>query len=55
MHLHDRAAARYTQDRCDNFDIYLPLWVARYNKQMFGTLFVGGVMYTAILWHGMER
>src|SRR5664279_581713 len=27
-------AARYTQDRSDNFDIYLPLWVARYNKQI---------------------
>lgn len=35
-------AARYTDDRRDNFDIYLPLWLARYNKQIFGTLFVLG-------------
>lgn len=35
-------AARYTEDRRDNFDIYLPLWLARYNKLIFGTLFVAG-------------
>jgi hypothetical protein len=39
-------AARYTDDRRENFDIYLPLWLARYNKQIFGTLFVAGVVYT---------
>jgi hypothetical protein len=33
-------AARYTQDRRDNFDIYLPNWLARHNKAIFGTLFV---------------
>lgn len=43
-------AARYTADRRDNFDIYLPLWVARYNKQIFGTLFGAGVLYTIIQW-----
>jgi hypothetical protein len=43
-------AARYTSDRRDNFDIYLPLWVARYNKQIFGTLFGAGVLYTIIQW-----
>ena len=37
-------AARYTDDRSDNFDIYLPLTIARYNKQIFGTLFVAGVL-----------
>jgi membrane-bound metal-dependent hydrolase YbcI (DUF457 family) len=42
-------AARFTQDRQDNFDIY-PLWVARYNKQIFGTLFVAGVVYTLVAW-----
>jgi hypothetical protein len=41
-------AARYTMDRRDNFDIYLPLWLARYNKQIFGTLFVAGVLYTLL-------
>lgn len=33
-------AARYTPDRADNFDIFLPLWLARYNKLLFGSLFV---------------
>lgn len=33
-------AARYTDRREDNFDIYLPNWLARYNKVLFGTLFV---------------
>jgi len=43
-------AARYTTDRRDNFDIFLPLWVARYNKQIFGTLYVVGIICTIILW-----
>jgi hypothetical protein len=43
-------AARYTDDRRDNFDIYLPLWLARYNKLIFGALFGAGVAYTAMVW-----
>jgi len=43
-------AARYTDDRADNFDIYLPHWLARHNKTIFGSLFVGGAIYTFILW-----
>jgi hypothetical protein len=39
-------AARYTEDRADNFDIYLPLWLARYNKQIFGMLFVAGIVFS---------
>jgi len=35
-------AERYTDDRRDNFDIYLPLWLARHNKRIFGALFVLG-------------
>ena len=35
-------AARYTAERADNFDIYLPLWLARYNKTIFGALFLAG-------------
>jgi hypothetical protein len=38
-------AGRYTEQREDNFDIYLPLWLARYNKQIFGTLFLAGALY----------
>jgi hypothetical protein len=33
-------AARFTANRADNFDIYLPVWLARYNKGIFGSLFV---------------
>lgn len=43
-------AARYTDDRRDNFDIYLPLWLARYNKHIFGSLFVGGILAAWALW-----
>lgn len=40
-------AGRYTEERKDNFDIYLPLWLARYNKEIFGGLYVAGIVYTA--------
>jgi hypothetical protein len=43
-------AARYTDDRRDNFDIYLPEWLARHNKRIFGWLFVGGLVFTAVRW-----
>lgn len=43
-------AARYTDDRADNFDIYLPLWLARYNKLIFGALYVLGVLYVLYRW-----
>lgn len=43
-------AARYTDDRRDNFDIYLPLWLARYNKHIFGTLFVAGLVLGLVRW-----
>ena len=35
-------AAQYTADRAANFDIYLPLPIARHNKTIFGLLFVVG-------------
>ena len=43
-------AAHYTPDRAENFDIYLPLWLAKYNKEIFGTLFALGIVYTVIRW-----
>lgn len=43
-------AARYTDDRRPNFDIYLPEWLARYNKEIFGSLFVLGFLFTLVLW-----
>lgn len=45
-------AARYTADRRPNFDIYLPEWLARYNKEVFGTLFVAGLLYSLARWQG---
>lgn len=42
-------AARYTDDRSDTFDIYLPRPVARYNKLLFGTLYVAGVAYAVTM------
>src|ERR1051326_7339107 len=33
-------AARYTEDRQDSFDIYLPPWLARNNKTIFTALFL---------------
>jgi polyferredoxin len=38
-------AARYTDDRRANFDICLPEWLARYNKEIFGPLYAIGVAY----------
>lgn len=41
-------AGRYTSERQDNFDIYLPLWLARHNKEIFGGLYLVGIVST--LW-----
>lgn len=43
-------AARYTDDRADNFDIYLPRWLARHNKVIFGAWFLAGVAFTVARW-----
>jgi hypothetical protein len=48
-------AGRYTKERQANFDIYLPLWLARYNKQIFGGLYVAGFAYTFIVWMCRNR
>lgn len=41
-------ARKYSDSTKDNFDIYLPNWIARYNKQIFTTIFLIGVV-TVIL------
>jgi hypothetical protein len=46
-------ARRHTSERQDNFDIYLPLWIARYNKHIFGTLYVVGIVYA--LWRSVVQ
>jgi hypothetical protein len=43
-------AARYTDDRRANFDIYLPEWLARHNKQIFGPLYAAGVAYLVAMY-----
>ena len=43
-------AARHTEQRSANFDIYLPVWLARYNKAIFGTLFVVGGLFVLARW-----
>lgn len=45
-------AAQYTADRRDNFDIYLPEWLARHNKLIFGLLYVAGMLFALIRWFG---
>ena len=43
-------AARYTTDRGANFDIYLPEWLAKHNKVIFGTIYCVGVATAAVHW-----
>jgi hypothetical protein len=43
-------AAQFTPNRRPNFDIFLPEWLARYNKEIFGTLYVADLAYLAYLW-----
>lgn len=33
-------ARRYSDSRKDNFDIFLPEWIARHNKSIYTTIFV---------------
>lgn len=37
-------ARRYSDSTADNFDIYLPNWLARHNKTIFTSLFVIGLI-----------
>ena len=43
-------AARYGQETRANFDIYLPEWLARHNKLIFGILFVLGIAFALAQW-----
>ena len=43
-------AGRYTSERRGNFDIYLPEWLARRTKIIFGPLFLAGLVIAAVLW-----
>ncbi|HEY1985937.1 MAG TPA: hypothetical protein VGG85_11030 [Terracidiphilus sp.] len=48
-------AGRCTDERADNFDIYLPLWLARYNKTIFGVLFTLGEFILLWRWLAAAR
>lgn len=37
-------ARKYTKDNNDNFDIYLPNWLAKHNKVIFTVLFLIGLI-----------
>ncbi len=41
-------ARQYSDSQKANFDIYLPEWVAKWNKEIFGTLLAVGV--AMVLW-----
>ena len=43
-------AARFTEDRRANFDIFLPEWLARHNKVIFGGLYLAGIVYLILSW-----
>ena len=43
-------ALPHTPNRRPNFDIYLPIWLARENQQIFGTLFVAAELYALWRW-----
>jgi hypothetical protein len=42
-------AAQHTTERQANFDIYLPEWLARNNKSVFGALYFGAVCFALVL------
>lgn len=43
-----RLAAKHTDSRAPNFDIYLPHWVAKYNKRILTPIMVMGWIW--VLW-----
>lgn len=45
-------ARNYSSSDRDNFDIFLPNWLARYNKLIFTSLYVIGLILVGYrLWH----
>ena len=41
-------AGKYTDNRSANFDIFLPEWLAKYNKILFTSIFLVG--FSLVLW-----
>ena len=46
-------ARKYSDSSMDNFDIYLPNWLARHNKSIFTTIFLTGLVL--VLLRGVFR
>ena len=44
------AAAKYSDDRRDGFDLYLPGWLAQNTMRIFGTVFVVGDLIAIRRW-----
>jgi len=44
-------ARKYSNSQKNNFDIYLPNWLARYNKEIFTTIFIIGLVL--VLFHAL--
>ncbi|HJL18001.1 MAG TPA: hypothetical protein RMH99_20210 [Sandaracinaceae bacterium LLY-WYZ-13_1] len=42
-------AARYTDDRAPNFDIYLPRWVAEHNKRIYTTALIVAAIVVGVV------
>ena len=42
-------ARNYSDSDRDNFDIYLPNWLARHNQRIFGTLYGLGIVYVLLM------
>ena len=43
-------AAKFTPETSDNFDIYLPNWLARHNKTVSGIVFIAGSIFAVVQW-----
>lgn len=41
-------ARKYSDSTQDNFDIFLPNWLAKYNKEIFTTIFLVGLVLVLI-------
>ena len=41
-------ARKYTDSQKDNFDIFLPNWLAKYNKLIFTSIFLIGIIIVAV-------
>ena len=41
-------ARKFSDSQKDNFDIFLPAWLARHNKTIFTSIFIAGLVFVLI-------